>query len=192
MTPERHDSPEQDLGDEGLGRRYGPERLALWFDERKGHRQSNEPLWQVRRTLIRSNIWRGYEYTEGPLIPEWFGMLLPAERAYRESGHPVIWCIVFGFPRQEPREQADKLIEADRPPGLLKIDNTPPDPREYSLPLAGFLAKGAYLTLQTETRGTTTTGRDTRRLGWSATRTPVSWNWSMPTQRSACLCDDSR
>lgn len=151
MTAEHPQQDPEDFGDEGLARRYGPDKLALWFDEHKGHRNLNEPLWQTRRTLIQSDFWRGYDYSEIPLIPEWFGMLLPFERAYRETGIPTIWCIMLGFPREELRSHAIKLIQADRPAGLLKIDANPPDPNEYSLPLVGFLAKGAYLTLQSET-----------------------------------------
>jgi hypothetical protein len=137
-------------GDEGLGQRYGPKRIALWFDEAEGYRENNERIWRIRRTLIKSELWNAYEFPDVPLVPEWFGMLLPFDLAYRESGHPVIWCSMLGFPSLAIRDRALRLIERERPPGLLRIEKSAPDPTQYSLPIVGFLAKGSYLTLEPE------------------------------------------
>ncbi len=137
-----------EIGDEGLGRKYGPCRAALWFDEQEDYRYSNERFWRIRRTLLHSDIWDTYDVTSIPLIPEWFGSLLPHERAYRESGYPSIWCVVLGFPSTSLRDRALELIQAAGPAGLVKVEDEPPDPSEYSLPLIGFLAKQVYLTLE--------------------------------------------
>ncbi len=137
-----------EIGDEGLGRKYGPHRVALWFDEQEDYRDSNERFWLIRRTLIHSDIWKGYGVGSMPLAPEWFGSLLPHEHAYRESGYPSIWCAMLGFPTTSLRESAIDLIHSAGPSGLVRVEDDPPDPSEYSLPLIGFLARHVYLTLE--------------------------------------------
>lgn len=139
-----------EIGDEGLGRRYGPHRVALWFDEQEDYRDSNERFWLIRRTLIHSDIWKDYGVGSMPLTPEWFGSLLPHEYAYRESGYPWIWCVMLGFPTTSLRKSAVDLIHSAGPSGLVKVEDDPPDPSEYSLPLVGFLARHVYLTLEPE------------------------------------------
>lgn len=137
-----------DLGDEGLGRLYGPNRVAFWFDEQDDYRSNNERFWSIRRALIYSDIWDDYDIVSVPVVPEWFGMLLPLERAYRETGHPCIWCVMLGFPTSSLRDKALKIAESAEPSGLVKVEKQPPEPGEYSLPLVGFLAKRIYLTLE--------------------------------------------
>ncbi len=137
-----------ELGDEGLARKLGPVRIALWFDENQDYRAGNERFWRVRRALLRSEIWDRYGFDLVPLIPEWFGALLPAALAYRESGYPWIWCTVLGFPTKSIQRRALELVEAESPSGLVKVESDPPDPSKYTLPLVGFLARSIYLTLE--------------------------------------------
>lgn len=137
-----------DTGDEKLARRYGPKRFALWFDEEGDYRKNNERFWRVRRVLIRSSIWTGYDVSSVPLIPEWFGNIMDHRHAYRESGYPWIWCVVFGFPSDTLRASAISLVKKETPSGLVKIEHEAPDPSEYSLPIVGFLARDVYLTLE--------------------------------------------
>lgn len=138
------------VGGESLSRGLGPKRIGLWFDERKGYRANNERFWHIRRTLIHSDLWRAYRYPSIPVVPEWFGMLLPFERAWRETGMPVIWAMMLGFPDLGLRDRALNLIEAQRPPGLLRIEKRPEDPSAYHLPLVGFHARRVFLTLEPE------------------------------------------
>jgi hypothetical protein len=140
-------APFDHLGDENLGRRYGPRQIALWFAEEKDYRAGNERFWQIRRALIESDIWTEYGVEQIPLVPEWFGML-PFDLARRQSGQAVIWAMMLGFPDATLRKRALGIVGDVAVSGLVKIERSPPDPWTYTLPVVAFLARGVYLTLE--------------------------------------------
>lgn len=139
-----------DSADEGVARRLGPLRVAVWLREHGDYREDNSRLWQLRGALLRAPIWTSYSFDDVPLIPEWFGAVLPHDVAWERTGHPHVWCSMLGFPSSKVRAEAIEIIEDEKLPGLMLLERDAPEPTDYMLPTVGFIARDVYLTLEPE------------------------------------------
>jgi hypothetical protein len=133
-----------------MGTELCPYRTAYWFDDRPDadYIELNSRFWQLYRTVAHGVAWEATDMEVVPFMAVWFGAVLPYEIALRRIGYPHAWCAMLGAPTDALAEEARSLVRADRPLGLIIVEEDPPLPDEYSLPLAGLITKGAFLAFE--------------------------------------------